>query len=131
MRRKRVALCDESSGDDDSDADENTVAAKEEYRQSLAKTELKAFRHDKSAPVPCQVFDVLKWWCVNEHKYPVVVELARSMLAIPASQIERERIFSLSGLVTQHLRNKMGVDNMAATVLSPRFLIFLQRWSVS
>jgi hypothetical protein len=52
MRRKRVALCDESSGDDDSDADENIVAAEEEYRLSLAKTELKAFRQDKTAPYP-------------------------------------------------------------------------------
>ena len=38
------------------------------------------------------------------------------MLAIPASQIECERIFSMAVLVTQHLRNKMGVENMAATV---------------
>lgn len=54
--------------------------------------------------------------CGSEHKYPLVAELARIMLATRASQIECERIFSLACLVTQHLRNKMGVENMAATV---------------
>jgi predicted oxidoreductase len=34
-------------------------------------------------------------------------------LGIPASQ---ELVLSLAGLLTQHLRNKVGVENMAATV---------------
>lgn len=59
LRTKRVAMCDESSADDDSGADENIVAAEEEYRQRLAKTELKAFCQDKAAHVPCQVCDVM------------------------------------------------------------------------
>jgi hypothetical protein len=113
---KRVALCDDCSGDDDSATDENIVASKEEYRQSMAKTELKASRHDKVVHVPSNVCDVLNWWCVNEHKYPLVADFARIMLVIPASQIEWERIFSLAYFISQHLRNKMGVENMAARV---------------
>jgi hypothetical protein len=46
----------------------------------------------------------------------LIEELARFILGIPASQIECESVFSLAGLLTQHLRNKMGVENMAATV---------------
>jgi hypothetical protein len=116
MRKKRVALYDESSCDNDNDADENIVVAEKEYRQSLAETELKVFRQDKATHVLGMVCDVLKWWCVNEHKYPLVAWFARIMLSIPASQIECGRIFSLACLLTQHLRNNMGVENMAATV---------------
>ena len=68
MRIKRVALCDESSGDNDSGTDKNIVDVEEEYRQSLANTELKVFRKNKAALVRGHVCDVLKWWCVNEHK---------------------------------------------------------------
>ena len=59
LRTKRVAVCDESSADDDTVADENIVVVEEEYRQRLAKTELKAFCQDKAAHVPCQVCDVM------------------------------------------------------------------------
>jgi hypothetical protein len=40
-------------------------------------------------------------------------ELARIVLAVLASQIECERVFSATGLITQHLRNRMGVENMS------------------
>ena len=46
----------------------------------------------------------------------MVAELARIILAVPASQIECERVFSAAGLLTQHLRNRMGVENMSLQV---------------
>ena len=38
------------------------------------------------------------------------------VLFVPASQIECERAFSAARLITQHLRNRMGVENMSAQV---------------
>jgi hypothetical protein len=45
----------------------------------------------------------------------LIAELARIILGIPTSQIECERVFSFARLLTQHMRNKMGVEYMAAT----------------
>jgi hypothetical protein len=59
---------------------------------------------------------LLDWWRESANHFPVVSELARIILCIHASQIECERVFSLAGLVTQHLRNKMGVEMMSTQV---------------
>eukprot|EP00873_Tetraselmis_striata_P008534 jgi/Tetstr1/428798/TSEL_018785.t1 len=60
--------------------------------------------------------NVLDWWRMHGADFPLVAELARLLLCIPASQIECERIFSLAGLVTQHMRNRMGVEMMSQHV---------------
>jgi hypothetical protein len=60
---------------------------------------------------------LLDWWRENANHFPVVSELARIILCIPDSQIECERVFSLAGLVTQHLiSNKVGVEMMSTQV---------------
>jgi hypothetical protein len=59
---------------------------------------------------------LLDWWRENANHFHVVSELARIIMCIPASQIECGRVFSLAGLVTQHLRNKMGVEMMSTQV---------------
>eukprot|EP00873_Tetraselmis_striata_P029455 jgi/Tetstr1/449719/TSEL_036787.t2 len=59
---------------------------------------------------------MLDWWRMHHADFPLVAELARLLLCIPASQIECERIFSLAELVTQHLRNRMGVEMMSQQV---------------
>eukprot|EP00873_Tetraselmis_striata_P017127 jgi/Tetstr1/437391/TSEL_026075.t2 len=59
---------------------------------------------------------VLDWWRMHHADFPLVAELARLLLCIPASQIECERIFPLAGLVTKHLRNRMGVEMMSQEV---------------
>jgi hypothetical protein len=59
---------------------------------------------------------LLDWWRENANHFPVVSELARIILCIHASQIECERVFSLEGLVIQHLRNNMGVEIMSTQV---------------
>ena len=59
---------------------------------------------------------MLEWWRGHKSDFPLVAELARMVLAMPASQIECERMFSAAGLITQHLRNRMGVENMSVHV---------------
>jgi hypothetical protein len=59
---------------------------------------------------------LLDWWSENANHFLVVSELARIILCIPTSQIDCERVLSLARLVTQHLRNKMGVEMMSTQV---------------
>jgi len=119
--KRRVALCDldsddDASGDGAPDDDGDTSVETRQLFASQIEIELIAFCEDTAAPNPDEPCDVLGWWRENATKYPVISELARMLLAIPASQIECERVFSLAGLVTQSLRNKMGVENMGTQV---------------
>jgi hypothetical protein len=40
----------------------------------------------------------LEWWKISSYKYPILSQLAKAYLAIPASQASTERLFSLAGL---------------------------------
>ena len=47
----------------------------------------------------------LAWWCLNEGKYPRLSRLARRYLAVPASSVPSERIFSLAGQIVNKKRS--------------------------
>jgi hypothetical protein len=65
--------------------------------------------------------NVITWWRQNRHKFPIISELARIVLAAPASQCENGRVFSAAGLVTGKLRTRMGIDNLSS------MLVFLMK----
>ena len=113
------ALCDEDSDDEGVGGEGEGADGDEEYRlwaqhlMSRIEEELKAFR---STALPDPDHTVLQWWREHKADFPLLAELARMVLAVPASQIECERVFSAAGLLTQHLRNRMGVENMSIQV---------------
>ena len=107
---ERRALCDEDSDEDIGD-ENGTNDEDDTLLISRVEEELRAFR---STCVPDNDQTVLDWWRGHMSDFPLVAELARMVLDVPASQIECERVFSAAGLITQHLRNRMGVENMSA-----------------
>lgn len=50
----------------------------------------------------------LVWWHLNGPRFPALSFLARQILAIPGSQIETERIFSVAGIFTSLRRCRLG-----------------------
>ena len=106
---ERRALCDEDN-DDDGGNDEGNRDQDDTLLNSRVEEELRSFR---STSVHDTDKTVLEWWRGYKSDFPLVAELARIVLAVPASQIECERVFSAAGLITQHLRNRMGVENMS------------------
>ena len=112
-------MCDEDSDDEGVGGEGEGADGDEEYRlwaqhlMSRIEEELKAFR---STALPDPDHTVLQWWREHKADFPLLAELARMVLAVPASQIECERVFSAAGLLTQHLRNRMGVENMSIQV---------------
>lgn len=51
--------------------------------------------------------DPLKWWNVNKQIFPVLSEMAKKFLSIPATSTPSERLFSASGNVITSKRNKL------------------------
>jgi len=93
----------------------------------------------QSAPLPIKMIvngrevftngnDVIAWWRKNRHKFPIISELARIVLAAPASQCENERVFSAAGLVTGKLRTTMGIDNLSMLVFLMKNVNQKEEW---
>jgi len=49
----------------------------------------------------------LAWWATNQVNYPNVARLARKLLAVPATSVASERLFSKAGEVTTKKRNRI------------------------
>lgn len=52
--------------------------------------------------------DVLGWWKIHEEHLPILAQIARKILAIPASSAKSERVFSTGGLVVSAKRGNLG-----------------------
>ena len=49
----------------------------------------------------------LQWWKTNRTSYPVIAELARWLLSVPATSVASERLFSRAGDVITKKRNQL------------------------
>ena len=56
--------------------------------------------------------DPLQWWKVNCHRFPLVAEVARRVLAIPATSAQPERLFSAAGQIVSKRRSCLGSGNV-------------------
>ncbi|KAI3473651.1 hypothetical protein Pfo_030906 [Paulownia fortunei] len=52
-------------------------------------------------------FDVLKWWKVNSHRFPILSKIARDILAVPVSTVASEAAFSTGGRVLDAFRSSL------------------------
>ena len=95
---ERRALCDEDNDDEHGNEEENGDQD-DTMLISRVGEELKAFR---STCVIHNDETLLEWWRGHKSDFPLVAELARMVLAVPASQLECERGFSTDGLITHH-----------------------------
>jgi hypothetical protein len=73
---------------------------------------------------PCIDLDEnpLDWWKANEHRYPIVAKMARDFLAIPASSVPSEQLFSQAGDVITKKRNRLLEQSSSAVLLLKSWL---------
>ncbi|QRV97935.1 Zinc finger, BED-type predicted [Ceratobasidium sp. AG-Ba] len=76
-------------------------------RQAIMHEELLDFLRGK---YPYDGGDVLVWWKKHEVYFPVLSKVARDILAIPATSVSVERIFSRCRLVMSEYRHRMSVQ---------------------
>ncbi|KAJ0523852.1 putative HAT dimerization domain, ribonuclease H-like superfamily [Helianthus annuus] len=56
---------------------------------SLNKNELDKYLSEDREPMDAR-FDILKWWKVQQCRYPILAKMARDILAIPVSTVVSE-----------------------------------------
>ena len=49
----------------------------------------------------------MKWWKVNSSRFPILLQLARDVLAIPISNVASESAFSAGGRVLDPYRSSL------------------------
>ena len=75
-----------------------------ESRQDVIRRELQQFTDAAVIPrADCP----LSWWARNKSTYPAVAVVARRLLAIPATSVPSERLFSKAGDVISKKRNRL------------------------
>lgn len=70
-------------------------------------------RYNKEPLVEDDV-DILKWWCDNKARYPILYRIAMDHLAVPATTAEDEREFSKGDDVINNDRARLGEDTAEA-----------------
>jgi hypothetical protein len=88
---------------------------------SNAKTEL-----DKYLAEACEEaevkFDILGWWKLNAHRFPVLAALARDVLAIPLTSVASESAFSTGGRILDDFRTSLTPFMLEALVCTQDWL---------
>jgi hypothetical protein len=70
----------------------------------------------KLPPLPKAKMDVLEWWKVQEPAFPLLADIARKFLCVPASSSPSERLFSASGNICTRLRSSLDPTNLELLV---------------
>jgi len=60
--------------------------------------------------------DPLVWWRTNRDRFPTIARLARKYLAIPATSVTCERIFSDAGNIITKKRSRLTADIAVAMI---------------
>ena len=102
----------------DIDTDSNPFFGKSQSSESndfeiraILKREIATYRSLKYEG-GIQFEDGMLWLLQEQEKFPHIVKLSRAILCITGSQIENERSFSVAGIITNHRRSSLGMENL-------------------
>ncbi|CAN1244683.1 Putative AC9 transposase [Linum perenne] len=73
----------------------------------IYKTELDKYLREEPDDLPDPKFNVLDWWKLNSHRYPILSQMARDVLAVPISTVSSESAFSTGGRVLDAFRSSL------------------------
>lgn len=77
------------------------------------KSELETYLEEKRIP-RTEKLDVLKYWCKNQPRLPIICSIARDFLSIPITTVASESAFSCSGQIIDRFRSSIKRENAEA-----------------
>ena len=54
----------------------------------------------------------LDWWRRNDSRFPIVAQLAKRYLCVPATSVPSESVFSIPGMVVSQKRSYLKPENV-------------------
>ena len=72
----------------------------------------------------------LHWWRENEERFPRIAKVARKYLAVPASSIASERVFSTAGNIMNKKRCSLSSKHLNILIfIKQNYKLVLNIWS--
>uniref|UniRef100_A0A7N1A947 BED-type domain-containing protein n=1 Tax=Kalanchoe fedtschenkoi TaxID=63787 RepID=A0A7N1A947_KALFE len=96
--------------ENEDDVGESSLVSRFLKHRSLAENEDNKSELDKYLDESIEKnggFDILGWWKLNSHRYPVLSQMARDVLAVPISTVASESSFSTSGRILDAFRSSL------------------------
>lgn len=116
-------------GTDSSTTSLITNSVRVELTAFKASTGIKMYEEDEEGT---KVYlDPLEWWRVRCTDFPHMANLARRVLAIPATQAESERLFSCAGNIVTKNRNGLAPTTVELLVLLRHSWKIVEEWEES
>ena len=96
-----------------------------EQETSVAQTSLDELEQYLSEKLASRKTNPINWWKENEHRFPHIAQVARSILNIPSTSTPSERIFSVAGLTVTKLHSCLKPSNVDSLIFLNKNLKFL------
>ena len=87
-----------------------------------SKSELLIYLDEKNESLANKSFNLLEWWKLNAHRYPVVSKMAKNFLTIPVTSVSSESTFSTGGRVLDDYRSSLRPDMVEALVCASSWI---------
>ncbi|CAA0838530.1 Zinc finger BED domain-containing protein DAYSLEEPER [Striga hermonthica] len=87
-----------------------------------SKCDLDVYLKESTLVVEKDDFDILRWWKLNQSRYPILSCFARDVLAIPISTVASESAFSTGGRVLDDYRSSLTPKIVEALICAQDWL---------
>ncbi|XP_066363588.1 zinc finger BED domain-containing protein RICESLEEPER 2-like [Miscanthus floridulus] len=87
-----------------------------------SKSELLIYLDEPNEPIDNKHFNLLRYWNVNCHRFPVVSSLAKRFLVVPVSSVSSECTFSNAGRVLDDYRSSLKPATVHALVCASSWI---------
>jgi hypothetical protein len=87
-----------------------------------SKSELLIYLDEANVSVHEKNFNLLNYWKVNAHRFPVVSSMAKRFLVVPASSVSSESTFSTAGRVLDDYRSSLKPTTVQALICASSWI---------
>ena len=106
-----------------------TSRLRKQFLDKQQRAEVDGFLEDRITPIereirryeafslPPKTVDILQWWKSHEKVLPLLSNMAKKVLTVPASSSKSERVFSCGGNIVTSKRNKLAPQKVENLVI--------------